>query len=368
MIMKKHIIILLSAMLFAGCMEFGPVFNGKYQDPEPAKVYTDEMFVAEFPECRLVSIQDVKDIYNAVGGPVNMSEDIYVKGQITTSDKEGNVYKSFYIQDESAGIEIKVGKTGLYNSYKLGQWVYVRCKGLTVGEYEGAKQIGYEDITGEYESAYLELQVLVDRHVFKGEFDEPVQPLDLSMLPSEGEDALFLKQDGKPDVLNEKYIGKYVTIRGLVYTNQIFCLAYVDPNQNHKLTSNRIFLDEEGTWNVHTWGMSKGQFEKDLKAGKFDKAEIGNGPATVGGNKNKIIPSAYSVSQYFRMASPYANHTMAIRSSGYAKFADTEIPPGVVRKIAKIDVTGILNVYDGEPQFTLIDLDGVKKEDGTNWY
>ena len=68
------------------------------------------------------------------------------------------------------------------------------------------------------------------------------------------------------------------------------------------------------------------------------------------------------------MASPYANHTMAIRSSGYAKFADTEIPPGVVRKIAKIDVTGILNVYDGEPQFTLIDLGGVKKEDGTNWY
>jgi hypothetical protein len=219
--MKKYITILLSIVLFAGCMEFGPVFTGEYQNPSPEKLYTDDIFAAEFPECRLVTIQYVKDIYNDVGGPVNMTEDIYVKGQITTSDKDGNVYKSFYIQDESAGIEIKVGKTGLYNSYKLGQWVYIRCKGLTVGEYEGAKQIGYEDITGEYESAYLELQVLVDRHVFKGSFADPVQPLDLSKLPSEGEDALFLKRDGKPDVLNEKYIGKYVTIRGLLYTKQL---------------------------------------------------------------------------------------------------------------------------------------------------
>ena len=368
MIMKRYITILLSAVLFAGCMEFGPVFTGEYQDPSPAKIYTDEMFVAEFPGSRLVSIQDIKDIYNAVGGPVNMSEDIYVKGQITTSDKDGNVYKSFYIQDESAGIEIKVGKTGLYNSYKLGQWIYVRCLGLTVGEYEGAKQIGYEDITGEYESAYLELQVLVDRHIFKGELGDVIEPLDLSTLPSDGENALFIKQEGKPDKLNEKYIGKYVTVRGLTYTNQIFCLAYVNPNLNHKLTSNRIFLDEEGVWNVHTWGLSKVQFEKDLKEGKFDKADIGNGPAKVGANKSKIIPSAYSVSQYFRMAAPYSDHTMAIRSSGYAKFADTEIPPGVVRKIAKVDVTGILNVYDGEPQFTLINLDGVKKESGENWY
>lgn len=355
--------------LLAGCVEMAPVFTGKYAQPDAPKEYTDEMFSQEFEGCRKVSIQEVKDIYNEADAPVNIIDDIYVKGQITTSDKSGNVYKSFYIQDESAGIEIKVGKTGLYNSYRVGQWIYVRCKGLTVGEYEGAKQIGYEDITGEYESAYLELQVLIDQHIFKGESDDKVEPLDLSTLPEDGPDALFIKQvDGKPDILNEKYIGKYVTVKGLQYTNTIFCLAYVDPNLNHKQTSNRIFLDEEGIWNVHTWALSKGQFEKDLKAGKFDKADIGNGPAKVGSNKSKIIPSAYSVSQYFRMAKPYDHHTMAIRSSGYAKFADTEIPPGVVRKIAKVNVTGILNVYDGEPQFTLIDLDGVTKEDGTLWY
>lgn len=366
--MKKFTTILAIVFLLSGCMEFAPVFTGKYEEPEAAVLYTDDTFKAQFEDCRLVSIQDVKDIYNAVGAPVKMSEDIYVKGQITTSDKSGNFYKSFYIQDESAGIEIKLGKTGLYNSYKEGQWIYVRCKGLTVGEYEGAKQIGYEDITGEYESAYMDLQVLIDNHVFRGEKSQKVEPLDLSTLPTDGDDALFIKREGKPDLLNEKYIGKYVTIKGLTYTNTIFCLAYVDPNLNHKQTSNRIFLDEEGVWNVHTWALSKGQFERDLKAGKFDKADIGNGPAKVGANKNKIISSSYSVSQYFKMAKPYDSHTIAIRSSGYAKFADTEIPAGVVRKIAKINATGILNVYDGEPQFTIVDLSGVTREDGTPWY
>ena len=35
---------------------------------------------------------------------------------------------------------------------------------------------------------------------------------------------------------------------------------------------------------------------------------------------------------------------------------------------ATVSFTGILTEYKGAAQFTLIDLDGVKKADGTNWY
>jgi hypothetical protein len=57
-----------------------------------------------------------------------------------------------------------------------------------------------------------------------------------------------------------------------------------------------------------------------------------------------------------------------VRSSGYARFADTEIPEEILNGSATVTFTGILTKYKGEAQFTLIDLNGVKKADGTNWY
>ena len=170
--MKKYIYIL-TTLLLASCMEFGPL-AGDYKTPDPEKIYTE----AELEGMPRKTISEVKAMYQ--GGPVTFTEDFYIKGQITTSDREGNFYRGFYIQDETSGIEIKVGKTGMYNFYKPNQWIYVLCKGLTIGDYEGAKQIGKEDITGKYESTYLDIQMVIDRHVLKGEIGEPVDTLDLT--------------------------------------------------------------------------------------------------------------------------------------------------------------------------------------------
>ena len=49
-----------------------------------------------------------------------------------------------------------------------------------------------------------------------------------------------------------------------------------------------------------------------------------------------------------------------IRTSGYAKFADIELDPEVLSGDKLINVTGILTNYRGAPQFTIIDLEGVK--------
>ena len=51
-----------------------------------------------------------------------------------------------------------------------------------------------------------------------------------------------------------------------------------------------------------------------------------------------------------------------IRTSGYARFADTQIDPDILSG-AKINVKGILTVYQGQAQFSLIDLEGVEKAD-----
>ena len=72
------------------------MFTGKYEDPAPARVYTD----ADFGQ--LTTIAQVKQMYiDNNSKPYDIVEDCVIKGQIVSSDKEGNFYKSFYIQDET---------------------------------------------------------------------------------------------------------------------------------------------------------------------------------------------------------------------------------------------------------------------------
>ena len=66
----------------------------------------------------------------------------YIKGKVISSDRQGNIYKSLYIYDGTAGIELKL-YNGLYLDFLLdlaskpikSQWVYVRLDGLYLGNY-----------------------------------------------------------------------------------------------------------------------------------------------------------------------------------------------------------------------------------------
>ena len=123
-----------------------------------------------------------------------------------------------------------------------------------------------------------------------------------------------------------------------------------------------------------TWALSEQLFKKLLYQGNFDDVDRQDGlkytrdyiERDANGNVTKcdIIPTAYAVSQYFKMGST----EVQVRSSGFARFSDVEIPQEVLNGSASVTFTGILTEYDGEAQFTIIDLSGVKKADGTPWY
>jgi DNA/RNA endonuclease YhcR with UshA esterase domain len=318
------------------CDEWEPVTTFKYSEPD------------EFVPVTMVantSIADLKAMY--VKGPLKIDKDIVIKGQVISSDRSGNVYRSIYIQDETGAIEVKLGKTSLYNDYKLGQWIYVKCSGLTLGNYEGMLQLGYTDPTGDYETAYIDVQYIIDTHVFRGAIDSQVQPQELT----------------SSQILNSENFGKYVTIKGLKYgstgssSGEIFCLFYVDPNQSKDLTSNRIFLSDK-TYGVTTWAMSKQGFLDYLNAGNFDNATTADNLHKVSEIKATLIKNAaaLTVSQYFLMGST----EVQVRTSGYAKFADTQIDPAILDGTARVNLTGILTNYRGAAQFTLIDLGGVE--------
>jgi DNA/RNA endonuclease YhcR with UshA esterase domain len=313
------------------CDEWEPVYTLKYSDPES---FTPVTMTSN------TTIAALKDMY--VNAPVKIDDDIIIKGQVISSDVSGNVYRSIYIQDETGAIEVKIGKTSLYNDYKLGQWIYVKCSGLTLGAYNGMVQLGYKDPTGAYQTAYIDVQYIIDTHIFRGALDTPVSPVSLSA----------------SEILAKANFGKYVTLKGLTYGNEIFALIYVNPSLDTKLQSNRVFLSDK-SWGVTTWAMSKDGFIKYLNSGKFDTAKTADSKSTVAQIKETLIKnaSAVTVSQYFKMGTT----DLQVRTSGYCKFADSEIDSEILSG-GKVDLTGILTSYNGEAQFTLLNLDGAVKE------
>ncbi|MFA5782137.1 MAG: DUF5689 domain-containing protein [Bacteroidales bacterium] len=74
-----------------------------------------------------------------------IDDDLIVEGIIVATDESGNFYKQLIIEDATAGLQIQIDQTNLYNSYRLGQRIFVKCKGLYLGDYGGNMQLGYNN-------------------------------------------------------------------------------------------------------------------------------------------------------------------------------------------------------------------------------
>ena len=379
--MKKSLIITAALLALSSCglkEEFQPVFTGKYPAPEPERYWSDEDFG------RITSIADLVSGYT-IGQPKVLTNTV-IKGVVTTTDRPGNFYKSFYIQDETGGIEIKVGKNGLYNDYLLGQTIYVDCEDLTLGMYGyksgnyggmGMAQLGFSDPSGSYETSYMEIPLLIDAHVLRGNPSE-LHPVTPAVITS----ASQLPNPKTATQATNKLIGSMVTLKGLTYGNEVFCLLYLDSNQDKKSYTNRVFLSSSNssdpTCGITTWAMSKEKMTEYLYSGIWDECKVGSGNTyaedeegntlTVGSYRgenglydasingfNGIERTAYSVSQYFKLGST----DIQIRTSGFCKFCDVEIDPEVLSGRATIDVTGVLTLYQGSFQLVVNNIDDI---------
>jgi hypothetical protein len=72
-----------------------------------------------------------------------ITKDIIIEGTVVGNDESGNIYKNLYIQDASGAIDIALDAPGLYTNYRIGQKILVKCKGLYIGNYGGAPELGY---------------------------------------------------------------------------------------------------------------------------------------------------------------------------------------------------------------------------------
>jgi hypothetical protein len=167
---------------------------GCYEDFEsvPERVtYDDSSFEARFPSAQHITIAELKkmfiDEHGSLSGTgenndswsttkyVYIEDDIYIKGKVMSDDEQGNIYKTLHIQDQTAGIEMKLNNN-VGVRYPYGTWVYVRLQGLYIGNYRmmlsigGAPSESYNK-AGEhkfYANSNLDIQDLIDKYVFPG--------------------------------------------------------------------------------------------------------------------------------------------------------------------------------------------------------
>ena len=178
------------------------------------------------------TIKQLKSMYRDGGKEVVSNEEIIVSGRVISSDKEGNIYKSLVIQDETAGIEIKINSNGLYNYFKLGSIVYLHANYLKLGAYGGTVSIGSVPVDNNYENDFIPAPVMKN-YVIKGAQDAPVKPVKLTI-----------------PTLRERYSNMLVEIDDVqfieseVSNNLSYTDNYVnDKKEAEKVTGNRTLVD-----------------------------------------------------------------------------------------------------------------------------
>jgi len=164
MIKKANLLVIFLAVLFSGCFK-----------PEEVPVLTFDgeanMTIADFQKRHTLSTSRV---------PTLIEEDIIITGIVTSTDKYGSSYKEIYFQDETGGLCIRTSSSSYYNKYRIGQRIFVKAKGLYLGNYVSGSNYGhyqlgdYGNTNGgmEYLSAGLE-----NRHVFRHGIPEPLPTL-----------------------------------------------------------------------------------------------------------------------------------------------------------------------------------------------
>ncbi|GAP42217.1 hypothetical protein TBC1_11346 [Lentimicrobium saccharophilum] len=137
------------------------------------------------------SIQQLKSYYlDTLSRTLTLiEEDIIISGIVVANDESGNLYKKMVIQDETAAIELSLDKTSLYNEYKLGQRIFIKCKGMYVGDYNNLIQLGYI-----YNGSIGRLpEIYIGAHLYRdglpGAVPEPAT-LNLASLPTQSAEII----------------------------------------------------------------------------------------------------------------------------------------------------------------------------------
>lgn len=216
--------------------------------------YTDPPVMGEPDVVANISIKDVKTRYTS-GAPVAITDDAIIEGVVSCDDKSGNYYQQIAIQDSTGGILLRLAGNNHYNNYPVGRKVYVKLKGLYLGQYNGTLQFGggvdtpYMNQGGVTLLAYN----LQDKHIIKGALNQPLVPklVTVSQLTT---------------TLQDKYVSTLIKLVGYEFSSNDRSKNYADDAQSgnriiqdcSNLTANRITLRTSNYCNFATLPVAQG--------------------------------------------------------------------------------------------------------------
>lgn len=141
------------------------------------KVIDDSPVIGEPGIVANISIKDVKARYTS-GAPVEITDDIVIEGIVSCDDRSGNYYQQIAIQDETGGVLLRLSGNNLFNNYPVGRKLFVKLKGLFLGQYNGTLQFG-----GGVDSRYISTggvtpiaYNLFDKCIIKGQLNQQLVP------------------------------------------------------------------------------------------------------------------------------------------------------------------------------------------------
>lgn len=150
------------------------------------KHFDEPDYGVQIPEAPNIAIADLRAMVGE--RHITFQEPIVIGGYVTTSDKESNFYRSFYIEDASGAVEVMAGLYDLHNIYPEGSYVTISLEGCAAGLHNGVLQIGTEAASySQYPTDYFSSRVLLDKHIKGYDIFSPIapQPLAFNDLTSE---------------------------------------------------------------------------------------------------------------------------------------------------------------------------------------
>ena len=169
-----------------------------------------------------------------------IEDDIIISGIVISDDRAGNFFRVLYLQDETAGIEIRIDETDLHNLYPVGRRVFVKCRNLWLGDFANVTQLGLDlDIEVDPQTGAQEINgiaripgVLLDDFLFPGSIGNTVVAKEMTI--SEINNLA-------PQELLIDHVSSLVTVTDVEFGLGDLCLTYADAVNN--TSANRDLLD-----------------------------------------------------------------------------------------------------------------------------
>ncbi|MGJ8591633.1 MAG: DUF5689 domain-containing protein [Aquaticitalea sp.] len=221
------------ALAFTSCVQ-----DDDYAVPESLGEEENSRLQILIDSARVVDFDYVKGFYNNdpnddddnndaipyefVDDEDTAADDIYIIGYVSSSDRTGNFFKEFYIQDSptnpTSALKVVLNQVDSYNQFNFGRQVYIKLNGLYIGEERtgnGIYTIGGDTEFDQFGGTVMQLnENQIRDNVLRSTVTEEMVPLTVTF-----------------SEITDDYVGFYVQIDNVEFADDLNGERYFDSEQ-----------------------------------------------------------------------------------------------------------------------------------------